>query len=73
MSIMTEDIRIKVEKITKSKKWQLNSEIKPIPYKWTLYEGKHIFTYGYSHTYKHGLRMAQKAFKEISKRLDRPL
>lgn len=72
MSIMTEDIRIKVEKI-KPKKWQLKSEIKPIPYQWTVYEGKHIFTYGYCHSYKDGLKMAQKAFKTISERLDRPL
>ena len=48
------------------KKLESNFRLNPIPWKWTLFSGNDILTYGYTHTEEDANRMANQAINRYS-------
>lgn len=72
MSIMTKDIDIKIEHLPTPKGFKKHKPIvKPMPFRWTVHEGKYIFTYGYCHTEKEAKKAAAEAYVRVTERKDR--
>jgi len=48
------------------KKLESNFMLEAIPWKWTLFSGNDILTYGYTHTEEDANRMANRALKDFN-------
>lgn len=50
------------------KRLQTNFRMDPIPWKWTLYDGLNIVSYGYTHTEEDANKMANQAINQYRPR-----
>ena len=73
MNILIKDVDIKIEKLPKFKTIKKHDFRLPstLQYRWTIHEGKKIFTYGYTHTEKQAKEAASRAYVYVTEKKSR--